>query len=150
MQPQDPEPEVDLRCRCGLHVRVGSARRVMFRTVAAAALVVLLGACHGSEKSAAPTSVTSACEHAITAVVNIRGRLDPFQGILPSGLAASSFEQTIAASLIACTSRGQWMAAAHVLAPTADATTALDRFCANRLTDRPRVIPLDAPSCVRD
>jgi len=22
MQPQDPEPEVDLRCRCGLHVRV--------------------------------------------------------------------------------------------------------------------------------
>ena len=22
MQPQDPEPEVDLRCRCGLHVRM--------------------------------------------------------------------------------------------------------------------------------
>jgi uncharacterized membrane protein YkvA (DUF1232 family) len=41
MQPQDPEPEVDLRCRCGLHGRVRTAV-VIGATLVVAWLVFIL------------------------------------------------------------------------------------------------------------
>jgi hypothetical protein len=48
MQPQDPEPEVDLRCRCDLHVRVGK------RWVNASAVVVGVAIGFGAWLAIAP------------------------------------------------------------------------------------------------
>jgi hypothetical protein len=46
MQPQDPEPEVDPRCRCGLHGRVSGVR-----TVALVAFILATTACGGGSRS---------------------------------------------------------------------------------------------------
>lgn len=125
-----------------------------------ATVVASLAACSGGSHHASPTTTSrgavsptvvpsSACDTAISPLAGIRGTLDPFQGIIPSGLAARSFESAISKSLTACSSRQEWIAAARSDAPYTDAISILKRFCAARFTDRPRIIPLTAPSCVR-
>lgn len=65
MQPQDPEPEVDLRCRCGLHVRMerrasDRCRRGAKGIAALVPLLLVSTGCSGSpDRSASPTSTTN-------------------------------------------------------------------------------------------
>lgn len=92
------------------------------------------------------------CLQAMRALVAVTGDLDPFSKGPPSGQGAQLFESDIADTLTQCKSTNEWLTAAHEsrgrTTPGVSPEEQLARFCGDRFTDRPRIIPLDAPSCV--
>ena len=151
------------------HYPCMEVRRCVLAWVVIAASV---GAACSSAKSALPTTETTStassrstatmpiqtvasvpCRDAMRALVRIRHNIDPWAGgALPSGFVARSWEGSIANTLTTCSSQTEWIEAAN------DATSAgtrpedlgavLRRFCGFRFTDKPRIIPLNARSCV--
>jgi hypothetical protein len=140
------------------------------------ALVVGVGACSsGGGKQSAPTASTTAstgpaattvikapftpvavsatCQDAMrTLVLMSGGGLDPFAKGPPSGMGAQFYESKVADTLTHCDSKDEWLTAAQEsMAPTNSndySAGILQSDCGDRFTDRPRVIPLDAPTCV--
>jgi hypothetical protein len=109
-----------------------------------------------SQPTATATIQTAAsvpCREAMRVLVLIRRNVDPFAGgALPSGLAAQSWERSIANTLTRCGSQTEWIEAANGATSahtrSEDLVAVLKRFCGSRFTDKPRIIPLSARSCV--
>ena len=102
--------------------------------------------------STTPAAVSPRCRTAMRNLVGITGDLDPFTQGPPSGPGALAFSAAIARTLTRCESANEWLTAARDSGGRTPAGVTpekmLAKWCGFRYTDRPRIIPLDAPSCV--